>query len=375
MAPSPIPSPQPIVLTPEERATLERWARGRRVPRRLVRRARIILQAAAGLSNAAIARVCRTDRECVGRWRARFLAQRLAGLQHEAPRPGRPPVLPEDVLQAIGNLLVTTTRPGGRPWSPRSFAREAGVSPATIRRCCRANGLAPHRVRTLFLRAAPFPGFTRLTQILGGYLTDWESALVLGGDAVGPHRPTPPAPLPRPNLRGVPARYAVNVASVARWVAGPPGANRLIDWLQFLAHVAARVPRDRWVHVLADNAELHVHPAVWAWLAAHPRVVLHLVPADQPLPRWFQVALQQLVDQEHRPAPLPSPLRALPQWARQSLRERGLVPQPRVVSLRDAVTRLCRRSARRRTPSYWMDSKATVRVLTGNPRSHLLPDE
>ncbi|MGD0266134.1 MAG: helix-turn-helix domain-containing protein [Candidatus Methylomirabilota bacterium] len=93
MATSPVQVALPSVLTAAERApTLERWARGRRIPRRVVRRARIVLQAAAGLANAAIARALRTDRECVGRCRARFAAERLPGLPHEAARPGRPVV-------------------------------------------------------------------------------------------------------------------------------------------------------------------------------------------------------------------------------------------------------------------------------------------
>ena len=98
MATHPVQVALPIVLSAAERATLERWARGRRIPRRVVRRARIVLQAAAGLSNAAIARALRTDRECVGRWRARFAAERLPGLQHEAARSGRPPGIPDAVL-------------------------------------------------------------------------------------------------------------------------------------------------------------------------------------------------------------------------------------------------------------------------------------
>ena len=68
MATHPLQVAFPIVLTAAERATLERWAR-------------ILLQAVAGLSNAASARALRTDRECVGRWRARFAAERLLGLQ------------------------------------------------------------------------------------------------------------------------------------------------------------------------------------------------------------------------------------------------------------------------------------------------------
>jgi tetratricopeptide (TPR) repeat protein len=140
MATPPVHVALPIVLTAAERATLERWARGRRVPRRLVRRARIILQAAAGRSNAAIARALRTDRECVGRWRARFAAQRLPGLSHEAARPGRPPGIPDALLPALVTLLTmtlvskgrptTTGGSDGRPWSYRALARLAAQHPA-----------------------------------------------------------------------------------------------------------------------------------------------------------------------------------------------------------------------------------------------------
>ncbi|MEI8191992.1 MAG: helix-turn-helix domain-containing protein, partial [candidate division NC10 bacterium] len=300
-----IPGALPLVLTAEERTTLERWARGRRVPRRVVRRARIILRAAAGLSTAAIARALRTDRECVGRWRARFAAARLPGLQHEAARPGRPPVIPDEVLQALVTLLMTTGPSAGRPWSCRSLAREAGVSPATIHRLCQATGLTPHWGRALRLRTPP-PGFTRLTEVLGGYFTPLDSALVVGGDVVGPQRPVPPA-LPRSPLRppSVPARYAAVLPPPVRVVPGSPEQNRVPDWLQFLAHVAARVPRGWWVHLFADNVVTHQHPAVPAWFAQHPQVVLHLLPADDSLPCWFLPALQQWVDLRVPPEPPP----------------------------------------------------------------------
>jgi hypothetical protein len=65
----------PILLTPDERMTLQRWARGRRTPARLVLRAKIVLRAAEGQMNKDIAAALHTDRECVGRWRCRFAAQ------------------------------------------------------------------------------------------------------------------------------------------------------------------------------------------------------------------------------------------------------------------------------------------------------------
>ena len=131
----------------------------------------------------------------------------------------------------------------------------------------------------------PFPGFPRLTQVLGGYLTAVDSALVVGGDAVGPHRPTRRPGLPRRGRPPAgPARYGVGVPPVARVVPGTAAQNRVIDWLQFLAHVAARVPRGCWVHVFSDNLLTYLHPAVPAWIAAHPQVVVHLVAADRPCP-------------------------------------------------------------------------------------------
>ena len=376
MAPRPVPNP--INLTPAERSTLERWARGRRVPRRLIRRARIVLRAAEGLSNAAIARALRTDRECVGRWRARFAAHRLAGLQREAPRPGRPPVIPAGVVHALVTVLTSGTQPDGRPWSTRRLARLTGVSSATIHRCCQASGIAPHWVQTLRLRG-PFPGVARLQYVLGGYLTEVDSALVVGGDVVHPHRPDPPAWPPRtrgPRPPGL-ARYAVAVPPVARVVAGSAADNRVLDWLQFLTYVVARVPRGYWVHVVADNAVTHQHPAVPAWLARHPQVVVHLVGRDRPLPRWFLAVLQQWV-RPHLPPPPPPVPQTLPKWLVRLLQERGTLRLPRnrlaeITSLRAAIGVLRPRSVRRRSPSFWMASKPFVRCC-GNPRWGLPPD-
>ncbi len=378
MAISPGQPARPIVLTPAEQATLERWARGRRVPRRLVRRARIVLQAAAGLPVAASARALRTDRECVARWRARFTAARLAGLQHEAARPGRPPEIPDLVLQSLVTLLTASVSREGRPWSTRSLARTAGVSPATIHRLFQASGLTPHWGRAARLRT-PFPGFARLTEVLGGYLTDLDSALVVGGDVVRPQRPVPPPEPRRPGARppAVPARYAVPLPPPIRVVAGSPAENRVPDWLQFLTHVAARIPRGYWVHLFADNGVTHLHPAVPAWLARHPRVVLHLLPADDSLPRWFLPALQRWVAPKLPPEPvLPPIVQALAKWKVQLLQQYGILRIPpnrraQIRTLRAAVAVLRPRSVRKRSPSFWMASKRVVRICCGNPRWHL----
>ncbi len=86
-------SPFAIVLTPKERAELKRIARKRTLPHREVIRAKIVLHAAAGLTNSEIARRLDERREMVTIWRKRFFERRLAGLE-EGKRPGRPPVFP-----------------------------------------------------------------------------------------------------------------------------------------------------------------------------------------------------------------------------------------------------------------------------------------
>ncbi len=284
-------TPIPIVLTPEERSQLDRWAQGRRTPVRLVRRARIILRAAAGLSHAAIARALRTDRECVGRWRARFAEHRLAGIQREAPRPGRPPKIHAWVLQAIVTRSTTTRPAGADRWSVRRLAREVGVSPTTVHRVWQANGIEPHWVRPFGLRPAS-QVLEQLTEVVGGYLTPWDSALVVCGDATWLLRPTDPGQGEGARRRGSrahnrgagddPARYTAVDLPTGHVIGHSAQLTRHKAWLQFLTRLAARVPRGQWVHVLADNAAIHQHPDVQRWVERHPRIQLHLVPPTRP---------------------------------------------------------------------------------------------
>jgi len=76
-----------ITLTDAERATLDRWSRGRSTPVRLVLRAKIVLLAAAGKLNKEIARRLKTAPKTVSLWRRRFADQRLAGIEKDAQRP------------------------------------------------------------------------------------------------------------------------------------------------------------------------------------------------------------------------------------------------------------------------------------------------
>ena len=69
------------MLSDAERTVLRQWSRGRRTPTRLVRRARIVLRAADGWLNTAIAADLGIREKTVGLWRRRFAEQRTAGIE------------------------------------------------------------------------------------------------------------------------------------------------------------------------------------------------------------------------------------------------------------------------------------------------------
>ena len=99
--------PQPvlrIVLTDEERATLNAWSRSTAGEHRMVERSRVILLAAEGLSAREIARRLKTRLARVSKWRRRFGQNRLAGLE-DAARPGKPKTYDEKTEKRVLTLL------------------------------------------------------------------------------------------------------------------------------------------------------------------------------------------------------------------------------------------------------------------------------
>jgi FixJ family two-component response regulator len=77
----PDPRLESLVLSEDERHTLENWVKRRSTAQGLALRARIVLACAQGGSNLAVAAQLGVDRKTVSRWRARFLRERLDGLR------------------------------------------------------------------------------------------------------------------------------------------------------------------------------------------------------------------------------------------------------------------------------------------------------
>jgi transposase len=128
----------PIVLSAEERGTLEAWARATSIERRLVERARVVLRAAEGMASRAIARELGCRHHTVSKWRVRFARERLAGLA-DAPRSGRPKTYDAAVDRRILALLDRPPPAGVARWTAPLIARELGdVSDQHIWRFLRA---------------------------------------------------------------------------------------------------------------------------------------------------------------------------------------------------------------------------------------------
>lgn len=132
-----------VVLTEDERTALLAWTRSRTCSQSRALRARIVLACEDDSTDTAVARRLGVSRDMVGKWRTRFLAERLDGLD-EQPRPGRPPTADDDTVAHVLVRTLTPPPPGARQaWSTRSMAAETGLSQSTVTRIWRTYGVRP----------------------------------------------------------------------------------------------------------------------------------------------------------------------------------------------------------------------------------------
>src|SRR5215470_13283357 len=136
-----------ITLSPEQRATLEQRARSRSLPARVVERARMVLLIAEGRQDKDVAGVMKITPKKVSRWRKRFLTLGMAGLERDAPRPGRTPKIGAPLIRRVVNMTTRQKPPNATHWSTRSMAAAVGISEASVRRIWHSHGLktASHR--------------------------------------------------------------------------------------------------------------------------------------------------------------------------------------------------------------------------------------
>jgi transposase len=144
----------------------------------VVERARIVLLAASGQQDKEIAVSMGITPKKVARWRRRFLDMGMAGLEKDAPRPGRKRTITPKFRQRVVEMTTRQKPPNATHWSTRAMAEAVGISEASVRRIWHAHGLKPHLVETF--KVSTDPDFAaKLEDVVGLYLNPPEHALVL----------------------------------------------------------------------------------------------------------------------------------------------------------------------------------------------------
>src|SRR6478609_5322027 len=272
-----------IVLSAEERETLERWARRPSTGQALALRCRIVLGAAAGVLNRDIAAELGCNPVTVGKWRSRFAAKRLDGLLDE-PRPGQPRKITDDVVEAVIVATLEESPPdGATQWSTRSMAARVGLNQTAISRIWRTFGLKPHRVETFKLSTDP-QFIDKVRDVVGLYLNPPDAAVVLCVDEKSQiqalDRTAPILPL----IPGTPERrthdykrngttnlYAALDVASGNVIADLTPRHRAEEFRRFLNLIDHCVPAHLDVHVVVDNNSTHKTPSIQRWLVRHPR--------------------------------------------------------------------------------------------------------
>ena len=278
-----------ITLSEGQQTQLRAYARGRRVPQRLVERARIILLAAEGKENLDIAAELEISRHTVARWRERFLKLGIGGIEKDAPRPGRTPQLnTEEIIRK-----TTQERPeNATHWSTRSMARAVGVSEASVRRVWHANGLKPHRTETF--KVSNDPQFAeKLEDIVGLYLNPPQQAIVFSVDEKSQiqalDRTQPGLPMKKGRGETMTHDYKRHGTTTLFAALNTLDGSVLCqcrdrhtneDWIAFLRLIDRQTPQNQKLHIIADNYAAHKHPNVQRWLAKHKRFHVHYTPTS-----------------------------------------------------------------------------------------------
>lgn len=306
----------PLMLTPEERETLEHWARRPKTAQALAQRARIVLACATGADNGTVATRLGVTRQTIGRWRTRFCAQRLDGLLDE-PRPGAPRQISDAQIERVLARTRESTPRDATHWSTRAMAKACGLSQSTVSRIWRAFALQPHRVEAFKLSKDPL-FIEKVRDIVGLYLNPPDKALVLCTDEKSQiqalDRTQPLLPM-RPGQAerrthdyrryGTTSLFAALDVKTGTVIGECHRRHRTVEFRQFLTSVDAAVPPPLDVHLILDNYGTHKTPAIHRWLVRHPRFQLHFTPTGASwlnlVERWFAALTEkQLRRGSHR---------------------------------------------------------------------------
>lgn len=280
-----------LELSETERAELHSLAARRSTAQALALRARIVLACAEGGQNKEVAARLGLDRQTVGKWRRRFIEQRMDGL-HDEPRSGTPRTIDDARIEAVIVRTLESLPPDATHWSSRGIAKASGLSVSTVQRIWRAFGLQPHRLETFKLSTEP-DFVAKVRDVVGLYVSPPEHALVLcvyeksqiqALDRSQPMLPMRPGQAARRThdykRHGVTSLFAALDIATGKVIGQCFPRHRADEFRKFLDEIEANVPGDLDIHLVMDNYATHKTALIRAWFAKRPHWHVHLTPTS-----------------------------------------------------------------------------------------------
>src|ERR1039458_9548737 len=167
-----------LSLNSSQQQQVQQWLSAHGTPQQAAPRCRIVLAAAEGQSESAIARELGINRKTATLWRARFAEAGLGSLWEIAPGRGRKPTYGPEKIKAIVDATLQTKPAGMTHWSCRQMAMTQGVSKSTVSNIWRSHNVKPHRVKRFKLSRDP-RFLEKLTDVVGLYLNPPQQAMVI----------------------------------------------------------------------------------------------------------------------------------------------------------------------------------------------------
>lgn len=246
----------------------------------------------------------------VGKWRTRFVANRLDGLLDE-PRPGAPRTISDKDVERVIALTLESTPRDATHWSTRSMAKASGLSQSAISRIWCAFALQPHRSETFKLPTDPL-FIEKVRDIVGLYLNPPDRALLLCVDEKSqiqaldrkqPILPMRPGQIERRthdySRHGTTSLFAALNVKTGEVIGQCHRRHRVIEFRKFLDRIDSSVPESLDIHLILDNYGTHKTPAIRAWLAKRPRYHVHFSPTGASwldmVERWFAALTERQI--------------------------------------------------------------------------------
>ena len=292
-----------LVVTPAQQRQIGQWLSAHGTPQQVALRCRIVLAAAEGQAESAIARQLGTNRKTVALWCKRFAEQGPESLWQIAPGRGRKPTYGPEKIKALVDATLQSRPAGLTHWSCRLMAKAQGVSKSTVSNIWRSHQVKPHRVKRFKLSRDP-RFLEKLTDVVGLYLNPPQQAMVICVDEKSQIQALdltqPGLPLKKGRCgtlthdykrHGTTTLFAALELLQGRVIGQCFARHRHQEFLRFLRRLDEEFPGPVRLHLVMDNYGTHQHARVRTWLERHPRFIPHFVPTSSSwlnlIERWF----------------------------------------------------------------------------------------